>query len=134
MTYQLLNVNWIFLRHISSTDGYIIGFLDFGEGFHNYHHVFPWDYKTSELPLYVFNFSCLVIEFFAWLGWATELKTVPADVIKRKVLRSGDGSHTYSKEAKKGEILDTSENFGEFFWGFGDKEMNDEDRKHIKVL
>jgi stearoyl-CoA desaturase (Delta-9 desaturase) len=65
-----------FDKNISSTDSYSVAFFDFGEGWHNYHHVFPWDYKTSELPLYVFNFSCLVIEFFAWLGWATELKTV----------------------------------------------------------
>lgn len=22
------------------------------EGFHNYHHTFPWDYRATELPLY----------------------------------------------------------------------------------
>ncbi|KOB64923.1 Delta11-desaturase, partial [Operophtera brumata] len=26
-----------------------VSFVAFGEGFHNYHHVFPWDYKAAEL-------------------------------------------------------------------------------------
>jgi hypothetical protein len=38
-------------------------------------HVFPWDYKTAELNSFFFNFTTEFLEFFAWLGWATELKT-----------------------------------------------------------
>lgn len=95
-------------------------------GWHNYHHVFPWDYKTAELPGYGWNLSTAVVDFFAWLGWATELKTVPDDVILKRVLRTGDGTHPYSKlqkilEERKqngglnalGELRDT-----EHFWGF----------------
>lgn len=82
-------------KDISPTNTYWVSFFNFGEGWHNYHHVrflsvfhenilicektlqvFPWDYKTAELPLYFFNFSCMVIDFMAWIGWATELKTV----------------------------------------------------------
>lgn len=45
---------------------------------------------------------------------------VPDEIILRKVLRSGDGSHQYSKEAKKTDFEDHStERFGETFWGFG---------------
>ena len=33
-----------------------------GEGWHNYHHVFPWDYKTAELGDYAVNFTTLVID------------------------------------------------------------------------
>jgi hypothetical protein len=38
-------------------------------------HTFPQDYKTAELPGYFFNLSTAFIDFFAWVGWATELKT-----------------------------------------------------------
>jgi stearoyl-CoA desaturase (Delta-9 desaturase) len=64
-----------FEKDIAPTDTYIIGFLAFGEGWHNYHHVYPWDYKVSELPRYWCNFSIPFLDFFAWLGWATDLKT-----------------------------------------------------------
>ena len=95
-------------------------------GWHNYHHVFPWDYKTAELPGYGWNISTAVIDFFAWLGWATELKTVPDDIIKKRILRTGDGSHPYAQMQK---LLDerkanagTNVNGGlrdtEHFWGF----------------
>jgi len=73
------------------------------------------------------------------MGWATELKTVPDEIIKKRVLRTGDGSHPYSKEEAENNnnnnndykdiIRDT-----EHFWGFGDKEMNPEDMKYVKVL
>lgn len=35
------------------------------------------------------------------MGWAYDLKTVSDDMIRRRVLRTGDGSHRYSKEAAK---------------------------------
>ena len=64
-----------------------------GEGWHNYHHVFPWDYKTSELGQYSLNISAAFIDFFAWLGWAYDLKSVPKNVVVARVERTGDGSH-----------------------------------------
>lgn len=83
--------------------------------------MFPWDYKTSELPGYMFNLSTAFIDFFAWLGWATELKTVPDEVIRKRVLRTGDGSHPYSKQVNA--KLDENNNNDkmrdtEHFWGF----------------
>lgn len=63
----------------------------------------------------------MFINFFAWLGCAYELKTVPDEIVRRRVLRTGDGSHPYSKELKTNfndnnnadKIRDT-----EHFWGF----------------
>lgn len=46
----------------------------FGEGWHNFHHVFPWDYKTSEFGDYKFNISTGFIDFFAKIGWARDRK------------------------------------------------------------
>lgn len=46
-----------------------------GEGWHNYHHVFPWDYKTGELGDYTYNLTTAFIDTFAKLGWAYDRKT-----------------------------------------------------------
>lgn len=45
-----------------------MGIACFGEGWHNYHHVFPWDYKTSELSKYGYNFTIGFIDLFAKIG------------------------------------------------------------------
>ena len=100
----------------------------FYAGWHNYHHCFPWDYKTAELPGYSFNLSTAFIDFFAWLGWAHELKTVPDDIIKKRILRTGDGTHKYSSQIKREE----NNNFNahdkfrvtENFWGWVSKKIN----------
>jgi stearoyl-CoA desaturase (delta-9 desaturase) len=72
-------------------------FASFGEGYHNYHHTFPWDYSTSEFGWkYNFNFTTLLIDFFAFIGLAYDRKTVSKDMIKNKMARTGDGS-AYSR-------------------------------------
>ncbi len=37
-------------------------------GWHNYHHIFPYDYKTSEHGKYWCNFTTGFLEFMAWIG------------------------------------------------------------------
>lgn len=93
--------------------------------------MYPWDYKVAELPRYWCNFSIPFLDFFAWLGWATDLKTVSDDMIRKRVLRTGDGSHRYSDEelsAKTAkELLDTfnnnnnneAEEHVDTLWGWG---------------
>lgn len=67
------------------------------------------------------------------------MKTVPADMVKKRVLRTGDGSHKYAKlEAKdvEGRIDNNNidERDTEHFWGWGDKEMTDADLKNVEIL
>nr|WIW77224.1 fatty acid desaturase [Mythimna separata] len=69
-----------------------------GEGFHNYHHVFPWDYRAAELGNNSLNLTTHFIDFFAWLGWAYDLKTVSNDMIKNRSLRTGDGSDLWGQD------------------------------------
>lgn len=85
-----------------------------GEGWHNYHHTFPWDYKTAELGKYSVNFTSLFIDIFAKIGWAYNLKTVPDELVKKRVLRTGDGTH---------EV-----------WGWGDKDQPQEERDEAVIL
>ncbi|XP_075222545.1 acyl-CoA Delta-9 desaturase-like [Lycorma delicatula] len=103
----------------SENIGVSIGAL--GEGWHNYHHTFPWDYKTAELGNYRTNFTTAFIDFFAKIGWAYDLKTVPMAMIKKRVQRTGDGSHPYS-HSHEGEV-----------WGWGDKDMPQEDKDDALV-
>lgn len=63
-----------YFRNISPVDSRLISMLAFGEGWHNYHHVFPWDYKTSELGTYLFNYTTAFLDFFAWLGKFNKIK------------------------------------------------------------
>lgn len=44
------------------------------------------------------NYSTAVIDFFAKIGWAYDLKITPEDVIRKRVLRTGDGSHPFAQE------------------------------------
>jgi len=63
-----------------------------GEGFHNYHHTFPWDYATSELG-WVFNTTTLFINFCALFGQAYDLKTTSKGMIRDRKIRTGDRPH-----------------------------------------
>jgi stearoyl-CoA desaturase (delta-9 desaturase) len=61
--------------------------LTMGEGWHNYHHTFPQDYRTSEYP-WRLNATTLFIDFCARLGLASDLKTISAETIMKKKLRT----------------------------------------------
>ncbi|XP_024893237.1 (11Z)-hexadec-11-enoyl-CoA conjugase-like [Temnothorax curvispinosus] len=77
-------------KSLSSTENTGVAIVTFGEGWHNYHHAFPWDYKTGELGNYRLNITTAFINFCAYLGLAYDLKTASADMIRKRVLRSGE--------------------------------------------
>ncbi|CAK1554450.1 unnamed protein product [Leptosia nina] len=79
-------------KNIQPTNNTISEVLTLGEGYHNYHHVFPWDYRSAEFGDSKFNLSKRFIDFFAKVGWAFDLKMAPKHVIDRRVERTGDGS------------------------------------------
>jgi len=79
-------------KHINPRQNISTAFLSLGEGWHNYHHVFPFDYRASEFP-YAVNFTTGFIDLFSAIGWAYDRKTVSKDSIDKKKLRSGEGHH-----------------------------------------
>ena len=81
-----------FNRGISPTENKTLGIWAGGEGWHNYHHTFPWDYRTAELGGDRTNLTAEFIDFFASLGWAHDLKTVAPSMIESRVIRTGDGT------------------------------------------
>ncbi|KAG5308846.1 ACOD desaturase, partial [Acromyrmex insinuator] len=78
------------VKHINPTENQWVSFVAAGEGSHNYHHVFPWDYKTSELCN---STTTDFINFFAKIGWAYDLKEPSQELVKIVVMKKGDGSH-----------------------------------------
>lgn len=97
-------------KNISPVENIMVSLGALGEGWHNYHHVFPWDYKTSELGKYSLNLTTGFIDAFAWLGWAFDCKTVSPEMIKRRAQRCGDGTHV---------------------WGYGDKDIDKDIQKEL---
>lgn len=101
----ILNVTWCvnswahkfgtrpYDQNINPSNTFTVSAFALGEGFHNYHHVFPWDYKTAEHHSYRMNFTSAFIDLFAKIGWAYDLKTVSSEIIEKRVKRTGDGSH-----------------------------------------
>lgn len=108
--------NFSLFRNISPVENLAVAVAALGEGWHNYHHVFPFDYKTGELGSKV-NPSTKFIDFFAKLGWAYELKSVSPEMIARRALKTGDGTH------------DTKH-----IWGYGDADIEKEDLEELERM
>jgi len=118
-----------FPRTINPAENKPVAILSFGEGWHNYHHTFPWDYKTAELGAYQYNFTAAFVDFFAWVGWAYDLKTVSEKVITERVKRTGDGSYVspHDHHSNGGGITHGP-------WGWGDADIPKEDMEVTEVL
>jgi stearoyl-CoA desaturase (delta-9 desaturase) len=56
-------------------ENWFVSFVALGEGWHNWHHKFPYDYATSEFGASVqYNPTKLFIDTCVWLGLASEPK------------------------------------------------------------
>ncbi|XP_014207546.1 stearoyl-CoA desaturase 5-like [Copidosoma floridanum] len=78
-------------KSIGPAENRLVSFLAVGEGWHNYHHVFPWDYKAAEVG-YDFNLTTGIIDFFALVGWAYDRKQPSRELVESVVQKRGDGS------------------------------------------
>lgn len=86
-------------RYILPVESNFVSFIGFGEGWHNYHHTFPWDYRAAELNS-KYNYTARFIEILKWLNLAYDLKTAPFEIIRSRSLRTGDGTYSVV-DAKK---------------------------------
>nr|XP_018901768.1 PREDICTED: acyl-CoA Delta(11) desaturase-like [Bemisia tabaci] len=103
------------LRRILPTENMFVSFASMGDGWHNYHHVFPWDYKNSELWDYKLNLSALLVDICAKIGWAYDLKTVSHKMVAERVKKTGDGTHPLSED--------------KVIWGWNDEDMSRQERE-----
>lgn len=100
-------------KNISPVENFPISIASLGEGYHNYHHVFPWDYKTGELGDYPFNLTTGFIDAFARIGWAYDRKYVSPEMVHRRAHRCGDGSR---------------------IWGYGDIDISKDDQADLDMM
>lgn len=77
--------------------------LSFGEGWHNYHHAFPWDYRAAELGIR-YSPTTFVIDCLAKLGLVYDLKTASSNLIKHKIKNCGDGTHPTNQPKEANEL------------------------------
>uniref|UniRef100_A0A8C8VQP2 stearoyl-CoA 9-desaturase n=1 Tax=Pelusios castaneus TaxID=367368 RepID=A0A8C8VQP2_9SAUR len=79
-------------RNINPRENPLVTFGALGEGFHNYHHTFPYDYAASEFSWH-YNFTTAFIDLMCFLGLASDRKQVSKEVILARKIRTGDGNH-----------------------------------------
>nr|XP_025033672.1 LOW QUALITY PROTEIN: acyl-CoA desaturase [Pelodiscus sinensis] len=79
-------------RTINPRENRLVTLGALGEGFHNYHHTFPYDYATSEFGWH-YNFTTAFIDLMCLLGLASDRKKVSREVVLARKIRTGDGSH-----------------------------------------
>jgi len=110
-------------KTINPSENKFVAAVALGEGWHNYHHTFPWDYKTAELGHYNYNYTKLFLDTMAKIGWAYDLKTVPHNIVMQRVQRTGDGCHPSHHNHFEGGP-----------WGWGDKDIPCEDAAVTETL
>lgn len=86
----------------------LVSYLSFGEGWHNYHHAFPWDYRAAEFGTR-YSFTTFLINLLAKTGQAYDLKTASTNMITKRVKRTGDGTHPHHEEILSQDYEDKPE-------------------------
>jgi stearoyl-CoA desaturase (delta-9 desaturase) len=69
----------------SARDNVLLAPFTFGEGYHNYHHMWQWDYRNGP-RWYQWDPAKWLIAAAAWVGLAHSLRRVPATEIQRAKL------------------------------------------------
>ena len=78
-------------KTINPADNRFVSVAAMGEGWHNYHHTFPYDYSTSEWGPKI-NMTTIFIDLMAALGLVYDRKQVSQEAIERVRCRLGDRS------------------------------------------
>lgn len=70
----------------SARDNGVLAFLTYGEGYHNFHHIFEYDYRNG-IRWWQFDPTKWLIKSCSWLGLTRNLKVCPEDrIMKAKAL------------------------------------------------
>ncbi|XP_069000716.1 stearoyl-CoA desaturase b isoform X2 [Embiotoca jacksoni] len=79
-------------KTINPRENTLVAFSAIGEGFHNYHHTFPFDYATSEFGCKL-NITTAFINLMSFMGLASDCKKVSKEMIVARRQRTGDSSN-----------------------------------------
>eukprot|EP01132_Coremiostelium_polycephalum_P002351 gene2351-2899_t len=70
----------------SPRDSFITALLTFGEGYHNFHHEFPSDYRNA-YKMFQFDSTKWVINILYYCGLVYDLKTFPQNEIDKSIIQ-----------------------------------------------
>lgn len=70
----------------SARDNDLLALFTYGEGYHNYHHIFQWDYRNG-IRWWQFDPTKWMIKLCSWVGLTSNLKRVPEFVIRRQMVQ-----------------------------------------------
>ncbi|XP_016660726.1 delta-9 desaturase-like isoform X2 [Acyrthosiphon pisum] len=107
-------------KSINAAENLAATIMSAGEGWHNYHHVFPWDYRSAELGNYKFNFTTTFIDLFTKVGWAYDLKTTSPEFVYRRALRTG--------------LIESQDDSVPLPWGWNDRDLPQSDRMEATIV
>jgi len=68
----------------TAKDNPIVALLTFGEGYHNFHHAFQYDYRNA-IKWWQFDPTKWLIKCLSWIGLAKNLKKIPEEKIARTI-------------------------------------------------
>lgn len=80
-------------KSLRPTENKLVGYLSMGEGSHNFHHAFPYDYTSSEHSwLEMYNPSAVFIDVAQYLFLAYDVKKASKNAVKGIIDRKGDAA------------------------------------------
>lgn len=94
LQYDNVTISVLF-RDIVPVENSFVSMFGLGEGWHNYHHSFPWDYKAAELGQY-YNLTTTLLDQMEKWGWVYDLRSASAAMVKHRISQRGDGTHPSS--------------------------------------
>ncbi len=75
--------------HHTGRDSWLTALFTYGEGYHNYHHEFPADYRNG-IRAHHFDPGKWLIAFLSRFGWAYNLKRARSDAILKAIWKTDE--------------------------------------------
>ncbi|KAI9323216.1 stearoyl-CoA desaturase [Dichotomocladium elegans] len=72
--------------HHTSRDHWLTALVTNGEGYHNFHHEFPQDYRNA-IRYYQYDPTKWLIKALSYIGLAYELKTFPSNEVTKSIVQ-----------------------------------------------
>ena len=91
----------------SARDNGALALITYGEGYHNFHHIFQNDYRNG-VRWWQYDPSKWLISSLSWVGLASDLKRVPDMLIQRAELTMQFKGIERALERKRGATTSTS--------------------------
>lgn len=69
------------------------------------------------------------------LGWATDLKTINPEIIRKRAQRTGDGSYLKNRLHEENEVVkEVDERFDAHIWGWQDEMVTAEEKEDVTII